>query len=75
MQQPADERYLKLADGTKFEAVLARPEFLPETWQNRVISQNSAEEEDVAPLQTYSTSDCFLEHPGMKEEDCKLVRV
>ena len=70
---PVAQRHLTLEDGSKFEAILARPEFLPETWQNRVLSQNTEAEQDVAPLQTYSTSDCFLEHPRLKEEDCKLV--
>ena len=73
INRPVGERHLEAADGTAVNAILARPEFLPEVWQNRILSYNSSAEEDVAPLQTYATSDCFLEHPKHKEEDCKKV--
>ena len=70
---PISERRIEDVDGKSVLAILARPEFLPEVWQNRVISQNSKSEEDLAPLQTYASTDCFLEHPKHKEEDCKKV--
>ena len=73
INHPIGERHLVAEDGTIIDAILSRPEFLPEVWQNRILSYNSKDEEDVAPLQTYSTSDCFLEHPKHKEEDCKKV--
>ena len=71
---PEFDRRIYDVNGEEIVAVLARPEFLPATLQNRVLSVRSSNEENIAPIQLHTTNDCFLEEPRYTEEECKKVR-
>lgn len=71
---PEFDRRVYDVNGEEIVAILARPEFLPATLQNRVLSVRSTNEENIAPIQLHTTNDCFLEEPRYTEEECKKVR-
>ena len=73
MRHPVGERHLKDVEGNVIDCLLTRPEFLPETWQNRVMSTYSEEDEDVIPLEPNASSDIFHDVTSNDEESNKKV--